>query len=386
MKKVLTALVCIVVCLLCFACGKAGALLTGKTDDNATEQGDNAHSSATLPLDSNKEVSYPLNANGDPYTLSTYVGFIEFGCYPQTIAHHRAVAEMSQTTDSTGYYYSTWDNEHYAKITKAKVYGKRFKFTDETLIAENETYYFKVEPIKWWVFFSGDMVGGAGGTVTLISDVILDSHEFCSDYTYDIFGDVSDVYYINDVTHNGQVVIANNWGYSDLRSWLNNDFLKKAFSVEQERLLCSRNTDFVTNVYKADDATEKIWVPSSAEMLAYKTLFSSLTSSLAGHYAPYLAQVSDYARCRDTFISIYPDYYGCGRYWTSTAIKPSDVKGVDDDKKAMVASYKAAFVACDNHDNSGAKGESVGSSYMGVRPVICMYTGDVTSLLKDIEE
>ena len=382
MKKVLTALICIVVCLSCFACGKAGALLSGKTNDDT--DGQSVTSSASLSLDSKgAQVASPLNANGDPYSLTNYVGYIEYGYYPQTIAHHRAVAEMSQTTDSTGYYYSTWDNEHYAKISKSKVYGKRFKFSDETLIAENETYYFKVEPIKWWVFFSGDMAGGAGSTVTLISDVILDSREYCSDYALSLS---SNTYCINDVTHNGEAVAANSWGYSDLRSWLNGDFLKKAFSVEEERLLCSRNTSFVTNVYKEDDATEKIWVPSSTEMIAYKTLFNALTGSLSGHYAPYLAQVSDYARCRDTFISIYPDYYGCGRYWTSTALKPSDVKVSDDDEKAKIASYKAAFVACDNFDTSGPKGESVGSSYMGVRPVICMYTSDVTALLKDVEE
>ncbi len=381
MKKVLTALICIVVCLSCFACGKAGALLSGKTNDGADEQ--SVTSSASLSLDSqDAQVASPLNANGDPYSLTSYVGYIEYGCYPQTIAHHKAVAEMSQTTDSTGYYYSTWDNEHYAKISKSKVYGKRFKFSDETLIAENETYYFKVEPIKWWVFFSGDMVGSAGGTVTLISDLILDSREYCSDYALSL---TSNTYCINDVTHNDQAVAANNWGYSNLRAWLNDDFLKKAFSAEEERLLCSRSTSFVTNVYKEDDATEKIWVPSSTEMIAYKTLFNALTSSLSAHYAPYLAQVSDYARCRDTFISIYPDYYGCGRYWTCTATKPSDIKGSDDEKE-KIASYRAAFVACDNYDTSGTKGESVGSSYMGVRPVICMYANDMTALLKDVEE
>ena len=362
MKKLLTALCCLVTCLSCFACGKAGVLF-GQTDASKQEE---VTSSATLPLGSNEtQDSFPLNADGNPaYALPGYVGYIELGSYPQTIAHHRAVAEMSLTTDATGYYYSTWDNEHYAKISKAKVYGKRFKFSDETLIAENETYYFKVEPIKWWVFFSGDMVGGNGNTITLIADMILDSHEFCTEYSYNI---LSREYFRND----NESVYANNWAYSDLRTWLNDEFKKKAFSLEEERLLLTRNTSVVTELFRSDDATEKIWVPSTVEIAAYSKLFSALSLTMQGHYASNLAQVSDYARCRDTFISIYPEYYGCGRYWTST---PGD------------ASYRAGFAACDNHDPAGPAGESVGSSYMGVRPVICMYTSDVTALLKDVEE
>ncbi len=362
MKKVLTALICLVTCLSCFACGKAGALFSEKTGSAPQEVV--SSSPADLPLGGNEaQPSFPLNANGDPYSLASYVGYIELGSYPQTIAHHKAVAEMSQTTDSTGYYYSTWDNEHYAKISKSKVYGKRFKFSEDSLIAENETYYFKVEPIKWWVFFSGDMVGAGSETITLISEQILDSHDFCAEYSPDLTSATQE-YYRDD----NPDVLANEWAYSDLRTWLNDEFLKKAFSLADERLLVARATPGAND---ADPAlTEKVWVPSNPEITAYRGLFSVLSATLQAHHATYLSQVSDYARCRNTFISIYPDYYGSGRYWTSSAGNTS---------------YRASFAACDNHDKSGTAGESVGSTYMGVRPVICLYASDVTAILKDVE-
>ncbi len=366
-KKVLTALVCFVclaACLTCFACGKTGALIADKTGPMSQEAVSSSPDDLSAEHNNEERPSFPLNANGDPFSLAGYVGYIELGSYPQTIAHHKAVAEMSQTTDSTGYYYSTWDNEHYAKIAKSKVYGKRFKFSEDSLIAENETYYFKVEPIKWWVFFSGELVGGSEGTITLIADQILDSHDFCTEYSLNI---ISQDYFRND----NPDVLANDWAHSDLRTWLNDDFLKKAFSLEEERLLVARTTSFVPTGTNDPSPTERIWVPSNLEITAYKGLFDALSDTLQSHHAAYLSQVSDYARCRNTFISIYPDYYGCGRYWTSSAGNNT---------------YRAAFAACDNHDKSGSTGESVGSTYMGVRPVICLYTEDVTALLQDVEE
>ena len=66
-----------------------------------------------------EEVSFPQNAGENGIFTFKYLGYVYYGTYPQTIAHKKAVKEMSETTDSTGYYYSTYDDSHYEKITSA---------------------------------------------------------------------------------------------------------------------------------------------------------------------------------------------------------------------------------------------------------------------------
>ncbi len=367
MKKMITLLLCLLLAYSLIACGTiASQTVSSPSSSGRTSSSSSEQKSESVPLSpsGSEATSLPLNADTNSgYSLfGNYIGYIEFGSYPQTIAHHKAVQEMSETSDANGYYFSTWDNCYYAKITKSKVYGARFNFTTDTLIKDGETYYFKVEPIKWWVFIDASTAVSEGNSVTLISDCILESHDFCDSYERN---PITQTYFrTDDIT-----VYANNWAYSELRSWLNTELVKKIFTAEEEKKLLVRQTSSVTSSYKESDPTEKIWVPSSAEMLAYQTIFAAMPSARQSHYAQMTAIVTDYARCKNTFISIYPDYYGCGRYWTTT---PGN------------NSYRVAFVPCDYHDN-GTAGESAGATYMGVRPVIRLRSEDVSDILQDVE-
>lgn len=366
MKKALLTLLCFLIGFSLIACGQnvvtsSSGNQVGIKDEDPSEEEVISTSILSISLDPQKIAAYPLNADDSALSLPGYIGYIEMGMYPQTIAHHRAVAEMSATTDSTGYYISAWDNEHYAKINKPKVAGERFKFSEDTLIDESNVYYFKVEPVRWWVFLNAESFGGED-RVTLISDLILDSLNFCDEYSKNII--------TLDYERKDTDILANNWGYSELRTWLNGDFLTKVFTPAEAQKLIARDTSSVSPTYNQDSPTEKIWVPSATEMQVYQRLFSALSLNMKNHYVQPAAVVSDYARCRNTFMSIYPEFYGCGRYWTSTAGKET---------------YQIAYVPCDYHDDGGY-GESVGASFMGVRPVICMNVNDIRSILKDIEE
>ncbi len=370
MKKVLLLLLCLSLGFSLIACG----LIQNQTSPVLEEKEEPIVVSLGSETVEVVQADPPLNAptlNYGGFSIyGYYLGYIEMGSYPQTLAHHKAVAEMSLATDATGYYYSTWDNCHYAKVSKAKIYGKRFKFSDDTFITENEVYYFKVEPVRWWVFIDSESAVSAGSTITLISEGILDSYAFCLDEnrSQDIF---TQSYYRTDYPD----VLANSWGYSDLRTWLNTEFLTRVFSVAEERLLVSRNTSSVTGIYNQEDPTEKIWVPSANEILAYQKVISAFNIQTLKSYATTTAVVSDFARCRSTFMSIYPEFYGCGRYWTTTAGSES---------------YQVAYVPCDNHDydieNTKLYGETVSMDCIGVRPVIRMYANDVTGKLQEPEE
>lgn len=353
MKKIAVALLVCFSAVLCFsACTEIKTVV--KDGD-----GGNVGGGALGVIEDNYVDSADENAGGaqnaDELTDVVYqaFGYIEFGYYPQTIAEKDAVKQMSVTTDATGYYVSAYDDEHYAKIAPADVYAMfedDYEFSDETIIKNRETYYFKVEPIKWRVFAQLDLSGNMRN-IYLISDVILDSSAFLGEKDY-AESPTDGNYYNNE---NG--ALANNWAYSELRRWLNNEFYKKAFSSlseEDKAKLIERNVSEVCDDYDPEDATEKVFV---------------LSYDQAEKLTKLNAVVSDYARCRGTWMSVFPEFYGNGRWWLSTA----------GDK-----TYRSCYVS--DHNSISRSGESAGSTFMGVRPAIMLSVDDAFEILTEEEE
>ena len=344
MKKIIIAvLVCIVTSCTFSACVNANLASEIKEINEPSyllpEAGDaiERESEDVRVIVNNAEAA--LNAGLEDLTSFKYICDVEYGMYPQTKADKKAVREMSRNTDATGYYYSTYDGEHYAKVSSAVVYGNKYEFMDENVINENETYYFKVEPIKWRMIGRVDLTAG-NIEVYLLSDLILDSMEFCESYVID---DADGEWYNTETG-----TYANNWAYSKVRKWLNEDFYKAAFTAEEKERLISRNTSDVCAEYNPDDATENVF---------------TLTYAQAVMLGDSKAQVSDYARTRNTFISIYPEFYGNGRWWLCTP-------GNKSYRVAYASNYNmvSSIVA----DVVSGSGESVGLECMGVRPAICL--------------
>lgn len=346
MKKIITTivvLVCIATCCTFSACVNANMSLEIKDKEEPSYLLPEARPAVERASDDvlsiAKEAEVALNAGIDDLTSFKYICDVEYGMYPQTKADKKAVREMSRNTDATGYYYSTYDGEHYAKVSAAVVYGNKYEFMDENEINEGETYYFKVEPIKWRMIGRVDLAAG-NIEVYLLSDLILDGMEFCEDYIID---DADGEWYN---TESG--TYANNWAYSKVRKWLNDDFYKVAFTAEEKERLVARNTADICSEYNPEDATENVF---------------TLTYAQAVLLGDTKAQVSDYARCRNTFISIYPQFYGNGRWWLCTP-------GNKSYRMAYASDYNT--VSSIGADVISGSGESVGLECMGVRPAICI--------------
>ena len=93
--------------------------------------------------------------------------------------------------------------------------------------------------------------------------------------------------------------------------------------------------------------------------------------ALAHDARRFLDETLDYlgGPSRGTWMSVYPEFYGNGRWWLST---PGD------------KSYRACYVS--DHTSVSASGESLGSTVMGVRPAIMMTVDDAFEILQDEEE
>ncbi len=352
MKKIALALL---LCFFCACCFGACMEIETVVKDGGGSSGGDAIGVIGDSTDGEVEEKPDGAQNADDISDIIYsaFGYIEFGFYPQTIAEKDAVEQMSATTDSTGYYVSAYDNEHYARVAPADVYAlfeTGYEFTDETEIQARGTYYFKVEPIKWRVFAQLDLTGNMKN-IYLVSDLILDSSAFLSDKNYAL-DPTTDEY--RNLT-NGS--LANNWAYSELRTYLNDDFYKRAFSSlsdEDKAKIIERDVSEVCDDYDQENSKEKVFVLSYEQAQNLTTLNSV---------------VSDYARCRGTWMSIYPELYGNGRWWLSTA----------GDR-----TYRSCYVS--DHSSISRAGESAGSTFMGIRPSIMLNVSDAFEILTDEEE
>ena len=145
-----------------------------------------------------------------------------FGSYPQ-----------SQITKKDGEIYTTlkntdnWDKNGDATIDNSKYH-------------KTEAGYFKYEPIKWRVLQSEN------GEAFLLSDVILDRQPYNENY--------------EDIT----------WEESSLRTWLNGEFINRAFSDEEKEkiniteIVNQDNPDYGTE--GGNNTSDKIFLLSLSEV------------------------------------------------------------------------------------------------------------------------
>ena len=119
----------------------------------------------------------------------------------------------------------------------------------------NNIYWFKFEPISWTVLKEQD------GQALILCDMILDSQAF---HTTPASRELDET-----------TVYANNYEYSAIRAWLNEDFYDTAFSsLQRELILVSQvdnsasSTGYDTNKYACCNTQDKIFLLSAKEVMS----------------------------------------------------------------------------------------------------------------------
>jgi len=217
-----------------------------------------------------------MNATGEPDESGDY---ILFGEYPQTIK--AADVTITATTDSRGYYLGS-DGNYYARFT-ANTYNPSFKFTNGETIVNGEGYYFKVEPLKWRILEE------SGGKAFLLSESIITGARF----------DAS----------------SNNYKESEIRAWLNCDFINIAFTEGQTDIIQTvtvdnsvNSTGYNPNVNACEDTEDKVFVLSYRNVVNTQYGFNSKqTIQDSQRRRP----VTDFARATGALIN----EYGIGWWW-----------------------------------------------------------------------
>ncbi len=213
------------------------------------------------------------NESSDTTTEQVYTrsgNYIYFGEYPQTIKASN-VSIISTTPDTDGYYLGS-DGERYAKVV-ADPYNSGYTFSNNSSVIDGNTYYFKVEPIRWRI------LSESNGKAFIFCDSMLVNH-----------------YYHHtplSTTIDGQTVYANNYKYSDIRAWLNDEFYKTAFGDLQQALIqttevdnSAQSTDSSSNPYACENTFDKVFLLSYDEITDSKYFAS---------HSERIVELNDYA-------------------------------------------------------------------------------------------
>ena len=215
--------------------------------------------------------------------------YIYFGEYPQTIKASN-VSIISTMPDTDGYYLGS-DGERYAKVVADPYpFNDNYKFSDNSGVIDGNTYYFKVEPIRWRILSERD------GKAFILCDSIIASKAY-------------------DAGNN------NNYANSDIRAWLNDEFYKTAFGALQQALIqttevdnSAQSTGNSPNPYACENTFDKVFLLSCREVTnsaygfandpsAYDTARRMLTSDFSRATGAGMVTSSSYY------------YYGYGQWW-----------------------------------------------------------------------
>ena len=200
-------------------------------------------------------------AHGVRPTLDMTNKTATYGMYPKTHVNKQSLINILNNIsepEENGWY--LYENEYYAKVIATPyVFSSGYipEFDDGSEIIAGETYWFKVEAIQWRVLRKEYSDGG----YYLLSEYLLDTKAFYSSK--------------DDRTIDEKTIYANNYKYSDIRSWLNGDFYSKAFSLDNSCVynVTVDNSKYTTNnssgSYYCDNTKDYVFLPSYKEMSTY---------------------------------------------------------------------------------------------------------------------
>lgn len=228
---------------------------------------------------------------------------VTYGLYPQKVLANNynnssllSALNSLTTPESNGWY--LYENDYYAKVS-ATPYKSYMFGSVGTKIVEGTTYWFKCEPITW------NVLSESNNEYYLVSSQLLDAHCYHSSTL--------------ERTIDNQTVYSSNYKYSDIRSWLNNEFYNSAFSLGDNYIKTTTvdNSASVANtqdIYACENTADKVFLPSYQDYVSNETY--GFASNYVLDYNRY-CETTDWAKARGSYYIGTSDssIYHNGYYW-----------------------------------------------------------------------
>lgn len=197
-------------------------------------------------------------------------------------------------------------------------------YQDDNGYLEEIVYWFKFEPIRW------SIVKQSNGKALAISELILDSQCFYGDR--------------NTRKNGNETIYANNWEYSSLRQWLNNNFYNVAFNANQKNVIIAEPMDNNATAYDGIYNEYAICQNNTTDNV-FLLSYMDVTSANSGFNSTNLRKRStDYAKAQGLYSSPNLDYRGS--WWlrspnseTSSAVALVSATGTIGDQHVNRTSY-----------------------------------------------
>ena len=226
----------------------------------------------TIEGDTNTSSSESSSSSEVEPTIDEETNTVTYGIYPQTVVDDETLLSSLNeltTPESNGWY--LYNNEYYVKHAADPAQIGAYKFSNGNTIVKDTIYWYKCEPIVWDILSKND------NEYLLLSHVLLDEHNF-----YDS---------TEDRIIDGQTIHANNYEYSDMRSWLNNDFYNHAFIYGGSRIIetlvdnSASTTHNNTNPYACNNTSDKVFALSYKDYRNAAYGFSTSTGASNTRFA-----------------------------------------------------------------------------------------------------
>ena len=180
-------------------------------------------------------------------------------------------------------------------------------------------YWFKFEPITWRIITSTD------DRMLLMSDSIIDCRDFCSKGDREVLG---------------QTVRANNYEYSEIRKWLNDNFYNTAFNVTEQQSIVQTLVDNSASTTSQPDSTHNYTCKDTFDnifLLSWKDVNSNTYGLTAQSL---MLKATAYAQCQGM-----ETYDNIGYWWLRS---PRQSYGSKDetsfvDGSGKISSYKTDY-------------------------------------------
>mgnify|MGYP003571312017 CR=1 FL=1 len=224
--------------------------------------------------------------------------YLYFGSYPQhEITDQNIVSQLEKLKENSQGYIE-YRNRLFVKFTVEYNFQHVSQgqegdevFYETTGFWPNTTHYFIVEPICWLVLKNDN------GTLTLISEEILNSRQFNSHTETRVI--------------DGKEIYPSNYGYSDIREWLNNDFYNIAFTSKEKEMIqevtnsnkCLSN--FLTSIEEAEDTQDLVYLASYQDVTNRE--YGFLKDPICD--ASRLCHATDFALAHGLINHKYGEYY-----------------------------------------------------------------------------
>lgn len=280
----------------------------------------------------------------DESTIATG-DYITFGKYPQsrvtdeeTIAKLNSIdAEIHKYNYENEYSYTSDMCYKDVELDGAKYRGARvgirvhLAFTERYHgYAPTEFYWFKYEDVRWKVL---DAEKGI-----VISELVIDNQPFNSKVFWDNNAEdkTHDAYCDEAFTH-----YANNYEYSTIRKWLNDDFYNTVFSDEEKQLVIPSEIEnsAISEEFSSNNTIDNVY------LLSYKEARNGFdNSSRRAHVTDYaLSQGADTRHYRylpndDDYASCWQDKDYCA-VWLRTAGCDDSMFGSFSDRTGFIYTF-----------------------------------------------